>query len=76
MKKFYNIFLKLIHNLFLRIHYNYYKVFLPKAQWKSLCEKVVISLIIWKSFFVYAMINARSKHCAVATVEMLHIRQV
>ena len=35
MKKFYNIFLKLIHNLFLRIPYSYYKVFLPKAQWKS-----------------------------------------
>ena len=62
MKKFYNIFLKLIHNLFLRIPYSYYKVFLPKAQWKS--------------FFVYAMINARSKQSAVATIKMLHIRQV
>lgn len=51
MKKFYNIFLKLIHNLFLRIHYNYYKVFLPKAQWKSLCENVVNSLIIMEKFF-------------------------
>ena len=51
MKKFYNIFLKLIHNLFLRIPYSYYKVFLPKAQWKSLCEKVVISLIIMEKFF-------------------------